>query len=232
MLTTNFSAIKYKHNEGCGMSREIKAFFDQEKYVVIREFLSLEMCNILYRYCLMRTEAIKYKKEKSPECYNKKWDGEFSDETLDQAFASYGDPMGDSLLELSLKDIEFFTGKRLLPNYSYWQLYMPDGELVKHTDRPSCELSTTICLGYDFSNLAGNYVWPINFKKYQSEEEVSIVLNPGDMIVYQGCNLIHWRDKFLGVNQAQMFLHYSDADGPYKKIFDDRDLLGVAAGLN
>jgi len=214
------------------MSREIKAFFDQEKYVVIREFLSLEMCNILYRYCLMRTEAIKYKKEKSPECYNKKWDGEFSDETLDQAFASYGDPMGDSLLELSLKDIEFFTGKRLLPNYSYWQLYMPDGELVKHTDRPSCELSTTICLGYDFSNLAGNYVWPINFKKYQSEEEVSIVLNPGDMIVYQGCNLIHWRDKFLGVNQAQMFLHYSDADGPYKKIFDDRDLLGVAAGLN
>lgn len=214
------------------MSSEIQDFFNREKYVVIREFLSPEMCKVLYRYCLMRTDATRYKIDKSPELYSKDWDGKFGDSTLNEAFASYGDPMGDSLLELSLKDIEFFTGKRLLPNYSYWRLYMNNAILRKHTDRPSCEVSATLCLGYDVSNLAGDYEWPIYFKRYKGTEEVPVTLNPGDMIVYQGCDLVHWRNKFLGNNHAQVFFHYSDANGPFKKVFDDRDLLGVAAGLN
>lgn len=214
------------------MFNDMQAHFEKEKYVVIRGFLSPEMCRILYRYCCVKAEAVKYKKEKSPESYNKKWDGGYGDKTLDEAFASYGDPMGDSLLELSLDSVQNITGKTLLPNYSYWRLYLTGGNLLKHTDRPSCEISTTLCLGYDTSNLAGNYNWAINFERYNTNEEISINLEPGDMIIYKGCDLMHWRDKFPGVNHAQMFFHYSDANGPFKQVFDGRDMLGVAAGLN
>jgi hypothetical protein len=213
------------------MVNEMQQHFEKEKYVVIRNFLSPETCKILYRYCNTRAQSIKYKKEKTPEFYNKKWDGGYGDKTLDEAFASYGDPMGDSLLELALGDIQQITGKVLLPNYSYWRLYFNGGELRKHKDRPSCEISATLCLGYDISNLVGDYNWSINFENL-NQEIVSINLYPGDMIVYMGCDLEHWREKFLGINQAQLFFHYSDANGPFKNVFDGRDLLGVAAGLN
>jgi len=218
---------------GNRMVKDIQKHFEKERYVVIREFLSQEMCTILYRYFIMHSEATRYKMEKSPDKYDKEWDGKFGDSFGEHSFAYYGDPLGDSILEMMLPDMESFTGKTLLPNYSYWRLYYTNAELHKHTDRPSCEISSTICLGYDISNLAGNYSWPINLRKFRSDDEVSVILNPGDMLVYRGCDLSHWRDAFKGINHAQMFLHFTDANGRYKEeLFDGRDLLGVASGLN
>ena len=36
----------------------------------------------------------------------------------------------------------------------------------------------------------------------------------GDMIVYRGCEIEHWREKFEGNNHAQVFLHYNNVDNP------------------
>ena len=60
-------------------------------------------------------------------------------------------------------------------------------------------------------------------------DDIEIKLNPGDMLVYKGCDIEHWRDRFKGENCAQVFLHYNDIDGPFEtqNKFDKRPLLGI-----
>jgi predicted 2-oxoglutarate/Fe(II)-dependent dioxygenase YbiX len=144
--------------------------------------------------------------------------------------AIHGAPVFDSLLEQLTPHFELASGKRLFPTYAYARLYSP-GEMLKvHTDRPSCEISATVTLGFN------GKVWPIfladatddNKKaeklkvpdehgKYRSVTNVSKVkMEIGDAVLYRGMDKIHWRDKYKeGEWQAQVFLHYVDADGPH-----------------
>ena len=91
--------------------------------------------------------------------------------------------------------------------------------LKPHIDRDACEFSTTLNLGGD--------TWPIYF--LIDKKEIEIILNPGDMLVYRGCELKHWRKKFKGNKCYQVFLHYNDTktDVP---IYDGRPSLGNNIG--
>ena len=113
--------------------------------------------------------------------------------------------------------MQTLTGKELVPTYSYHRLYTTGTELKKHSDRPSCEISTTLCLGYDVSNVdASKYPdwdWPM-FIEEPNGEEIPVHMKPGDMIIYRGCELKHWREPFWGNNHAQVFLHYNEKGGP------------------
>jgi len=215
------------------MLTEIQEHFSQEKYVVLRGFLNPETCKILYKYCCVKSKAMQHKMQRDPHLYHKNWDGSFGDTTLDEAYAIYGDPMGDSILDLAGHDISACVGTALSANYSYWRVYYQDNELIKHTDRPSCEISTTLCLGYDTSNLDDDYVWPIYLQNPLKKTTVEVKLEPGDLIVYKGCDLVHWRDPFKGINHAQLFCHYHDANGPHSNnlLLDGRPILGVAARI-
>jgi predicted 2-oxoglutarate/Fe(II)-dependent dioxygenase YbiX len=52
-------------------------------------------------------------------------------------------------------------------------------------------------------------------------------MNVGDAVLYQGMKKLHWREKFEGKWQAQVFLHYVDANGPNAHLkMDKRDNLG------
>ena len=47
-------------------------------------------------------------------------------------------------------------------------------------------------------------------------------------MIYYGRDLEHWRDKFKGKTQYQLFLHYVDANGKYKdRKFDGRNNIGL-----
>ena len=54
-------------------------------------------------------------------------------------------------------------------------------------------------------------------------------LKVGDMLIYSGCELEHWREPFQGNICSQVFLHYNHANGPFAKtnLLDGRPLLGV-----
>ena len=58
---------------------------------------------------------------------------------------------------------------------------------------------------------------------------MQIDLEPGDMLMYRGCQLEHWRDAFEGENCVQVFLHYNDASNPNSldNIYDSRPFLGL-----
>ena len=79
-------------------------------------------------------------------------------------------------------------------------------------------------------NLGGDD-WPIYL---EPSEEVGkkgrkVNLKPGDMLVYRGCDLEHWRDKFKGTECVQVFLHYNNSKTPGAKenIFDNRKHVGL-----
>ena len=130
------------------------------------------------------------------------------------------------------------TGLELVPTYSYARIYKKGDILRRHKDRPSCEISTTIHLG-------GNK-WPIfidgtgsdnvideykNIHKPNAPKGTEVLLDVGDMLVYSGCELEHWREALNGGNCAQVFLHYNHLNGRFAKsnMFDKRPMLGVPA---
>ena len=131
--------------------------------------------------------------------------------------------MMDTLLEQSTQFISEYTSKSLYPTYSYCRHYINNAELERHVDRPECQYSTTICLGGD--------PWPIFFKDTNGVN-IKVDMAPGDMVIYSGCELEHWREPFEGNGCAQVFLHYGDVNNPIGKPLDGRIYTGVPLSVN
>ena len=51
--------------------------------------------------------------------------------------------------------------------------------------------------------------WPIYMNGTPLYQE------PGDLVIYRGCEIEHHRKPLKGKNQAQVFLHYNNKNGPY-----------------
>jgi len=61
-----------------------------------------------------------------------------------------------------------------------------------------------------------------------NQNPAEINLNPGDLCLYRGCDLWHWREVFAQKWYLQAFLHYVNADGAYKdNLYDGRPYLGM-----
>ena len=218
-------------------------YFKNNHYALIRNFIEPSMAYLLYRHMIMSALRCDYLSEEAPDYYDEAKDGTFiSDTQARNDYGRYGDPIFDTLLDTALTSIEDLTGLNLFPTYSYGRLYTLGTKLAPHTDRPGCEISGTLCLGYDISNVKDSeYNWsifvdpvPVDLNKYPGyhvpREGIPLKLQPGDLALYRGCTLEHWREPFLGLNQAQVFLHYNDKDGPFGKgegMYDFRPMLGV-----
>ena len=203
--------------------------FKNNNYVVIKNFLSKDMTDFLYYYIKMAAgkrnylDEIKYYGENSTNTEQEEY-GYYTDPQAPGAFSRYGDLIFDSLLTYKQDKVEAATGLQLCPNYSYHRLYVTGHDLKPHKDRASCDLSATVCIGYDNRNLDYDYNWPI----YMEDTEVN--MQPGDMVIYKGCELTHSRKEFLGLNHAQVFLHWHDKNNEEfkdKKPFDGRPILGL-----
>jgi hypothetical protein len=117
------------------------------------------------------------------------------------------------------------SGLKLTETYSYARIYKKGDELKKHKDRYSCEISTTLNLGGDD--------WSIFLEPSGEEgkEGIEVKLEAGDMLMYRGCELEHWRKPFEGKDCGQVFLHYNDNNGKDAKTnkFDGRPMIGLPA---
>ena len=150
------------------------------------------------------------------------------DEQCPQSEAIHGSVTFDKLLEDLLPHFEKHSGKKLYPTCSYARLYKPGEELKVHRDRPSCEISVTLTLGFSGKQ------WPIYMGDSEDKSNASeILMNVGDAVLYRGMEKWHWRETFEGEWQAQVFLHYVDAEGPYAEWkYDKRDALGTHNSKN
>tara|TARA_R100001198_G_C5038583_1_gene100541 strand:- start:145 stop:516 length:372 start_codon:yes stop_codon:yes gene_type:complete len=97
------------------------------------------------------------------------------------------------------------------------RIYKKGDVLADHRDRESCEISATL-------NLSGEK-WPIFFKD-GDKPSIKVVLKPGDLAIYKGCELNHWREAFEGEHCAQVFLHYTSEKNKHLE-FDGRGMPGL-----
>ena len=158
----------------------------------------------------------------------------WNDQQVPNTYSHYADIAMETLLTWVQPAMEKHTGLKLTPTYSYARIYKKGDILKRHKDRFSCEISTTLNLGGD--------KWPIYLspnenvgipdgKKITVESKakgIKVDLKAGDMLIYSGCELEHWREAFQGEDCIQVFLHYNkiskEAD---KNKFDTRQHLGL-----
>jgi hypothetical protein len=147
----------------------------------------------------------------------------FGDTQVTNSFAYYGALCFESLSIQLQPLMEEITGKSLYPTYTYARIYYNGAVMTEHTDRPSCEYSATINIFND------NEPWDIWFDNLKGDR-FPIKLYPGDLIVYKGDILPHWRDAYEGQRQTQAFLHYVDKKGKYRDYkWDHRPYIGLPA---
>ena len=162
---------------------------------------------------------------------------EGENDQIPNTYSQYSNIAFETLMLKLQPKMEEVTKLKLNPNYTYARIYKKGDELKRHKDRFSCEISTTLNLGGD--------EWPIyiepNHKKggvvagrgYVSDmtKGIKVILKPGDMLVYKGNKLEHWREPFNGQVCAQVFLHYNNVktEGSEENIYDKRPHLGLPA---
>jgi|TARA_R100001129_G_scaffold84248_1_gene57271 hypothetical protein len=168
---------------------------DKLKYKIIRNFLNKTEIGLLKEYCKIRHFD------------NAKNFDTIQNNCGDTAF--YKDPLIQTILYKKRPLIEKEVNIKLYETYTYWRCYTYGAELKKHKDRPSCEISSTVFIDSDKND------WGI----FMGGEE--IMLNKGDAVIYNGCNIEHWREPFDGDYHIQAFLHYVDKNGKYANFKGD-----------
>ena len=188
--------------------------FQTNKYQIIKNAISYDLANFIFNYFLLKRDAVDYMYQHNIHSQSPLL-GTWEDKQIPNTYACYGDFVMDTLLMKVLPIMKNETGLDLCPTYSYARIYKKGDELKKHKDRPSCEISTTIHLGGE--------PWAIFV------EGTKVLLEVGDMLVYSGCELEHWREPFDGNICGQVFLHYNHVNGPFaeKNKFDGRPMLGL-----
>ena len=197
--------------------------FKKNKYKILKKAISKDVADFVYRYFLNKRMVARFLFDQrwiSP--FTTEW-GVWNDEQVPNTYAHYGDVAMETLLAKLNGKMEKETGYKLNPTYAYARIYKTGDVLHRHKDRYSCEVSTTLHLGGD--------PWPIYLDPTGKlgQAGVKVDLAPGDMLIYSGCELEHWREAFSGKNCGQVFLHYNDSRKKTAKEnkFDKRPMLGL-----
>ena len=199
--------------------------FKKNKYTVIRQAISKDLASFIANYFSMQKQVYdtcRAARYFSPfETILGYYEGK--NEQIPDTYSQYSNMAMETLLLKCQPGMEKATGLKLYPAYIYARIYKKGDELKRHKDRFSCEISTTM-------NLAGDD-WPIYLEPSgeTGKKGIKVDLKQGDMLVYSGCELEHWREKFKGKQCIQVFLHYNNRKtrGSRDNMFDKRPHLGL-----
>ena len=199
--------------------------FKKKKYTVIRQAISKDLASFVANYFMMQKQVY-------DTCRNARYISPFEniighyegkDEQIPETYSQYSNIAMETLMLKCQPKMEEVTGLKLYPSYTYARIYKKGDILKRHKDRFSCEISTTMNLGGDH--------WDIYLEPSGKEglKGIKVSLKPGDMLVYSGCELEHWREKFKGNECCQVFLHYNNkkTKGSKLNLFDKRPHLGL-----
>ena len=198
--------------------------FKKNKYKIIKNAVSQELTEFVYKYFLFKREiATTLIKAKYISQFNTLF-GVWNDSQIPNTYSHYSDIVMETLLQKVKPLMEKETALKLIETYSYARIYKKNDVLKRHIDRNSCAISTTLFLGGD--------EWPIYLEPSGklNKKGKKINLKPGDMLIYSGCDLEHWREPFKGSHCAQVFFHYNNIKDTKNK-FDGRLHLGLPVDI-
>ncbi len=165
--------------------------FKETGILIIKNFIDEQLATELYQYSLENiSENVQ------------------SDKQVPGSPAFYHEKKMAILHQQLLSSMEKYTELLLWPTYCYYRTYRSGAILAKHKDRPACEISASINLGQQGA------AWALCCLDYQ-ENTHRVLLNPGDALIYRGCDLLHWREPLIHADfVSQIFIHYVNKNGP------------------
>jgi hypothetical protein len=209
--------------------------FEKNGYTVIKKAISPEIADFVYKYFLLKRKVARTMFDERYISPMTEYWGVWNDQQVPETYSHYGDVAMETLLTEVKPIMEKETKLKLIETYAYARIYKKGDILHRHKDRFSCEISTTLNLGGDD--------WPIYINPNKEEggvdkddtyvpskaKGIKVDLYPGDMLVYRGNFLEHWRDAFTGTDCGQVFLHYNNkaTKGSEDNKFDKRIHLGL-----
>ena len=119
---------------------------------------------------------------------------------VDGSLATYGHPQYRQIHSQIRLKLENIIGRKLYNTYYYDRFYFAGQDLKVHTDRDSCEISVSIHIS---SNV--DKPWPLWVQTPQGNNE-SCYLEPGDGLIYKGCERPHWREPLPGKEHKPSWL--------------------------
>ena len=202
-----------------------KSAFQKNKYSVLKSVISREIADFAFAYFLNKKRVARFLFDQKYISPFTTYFGIWIDTQIPNTYSHYADLVMETLLQKVKPIMEKHTGLKLSETYSYARIYKKGDVLARHKDRYSCEISTTLNLGGD--------EWPIYLDPTgkQGQAGIKVDLKPGDMLIYSGCDLEHWREEITGKNCAQVFLHYNRKGSKKAKEnqYDKRPFLGLPA---
>lgn len=177
----------------------VRSHFDEKGFVYLSNVIDKNDCDTLTKYMFSLHEKGETRK----------------DEQCPLSDSIYGCDAFDEIAVRIAEPLSKQVGIDLSPTYTYARIYRPGETLTPHVDRPSCEVSGTLTLGFDEES----DIWPIFF----GDKTLPVEIGQGDLVLYRGCDVTHWREPYKGNWQVQVFFHFVDSNGKNKEFkYDGR----------
>ena len=235
-----------------GLTNEKTWKFMKDRYVVLKNLIPKDIIN-------MTLDNWKTHEESSDSgIYREERDITYKNpaSSIGKSTAQYSAPWAIALHNWLHEELKRHIDLDLGITYAYSRRYERGAYLGSHLDRPSCEVSATLCLDYKSDDGSPWPIWVRNDKNYITEEAEtvrvesqalnqrerkkngckSLSLEPGDILLYQGPNIPHWRDYFLGEYSYHIFVHFYNRCSEMKKIDgfykNSKPESGIAGNIN
>jgi len=206
--------------------------FEEKRYIVVPNAIPRNLADFVYQYFWNKRKVARLMIDMEYISLNNIDWGYWNDEMVPNTYGHYGDIAMETLLQTIHPLMEEKADYKLNMNYTYARMYKKGDELFRHKDRLSCEISGTMCLGGDpwrlFIDPTGQGKFtPDNKYEMGTAKGSSVSQKPGDLLIYYGCELEHWREPFEGNDHGQVFFHFNDARKSTANKYDGRPFLGL-----
>ena len=200
----------------------------KEGYVVLKNFIPKE----LIQFVMDSWQVMELDHESYPLLAEKEEDiiENSPADTLFKSTGIYNAPFGVAIHRYVWDKLKRHIDLELKETYSYSRKYDRGAFLKAHADRPSCEISGTLCLDYKSDDNTPWSIWVDNSSDWVNRPseifgETQVIpirerktakridLEVGDLLLYQGPNVAHWREKFLGEYSYHIFVHFYNVNG-------------------
>ena len=232
-----FEHLQFQERQNTGTSWTNNEQFDKDGYLVIKNLWDAEE---LIRPVPDIRGQINYWGKSLDQFNYTPMEGQ-----VEGSIATYTHPQYRHIHSGIRLKLEKEIGRKLYNTYYYDRFYFAGQGLALHADRPACEISVSVHISSNVEEC-----WPLWIKtpdtysepKNQGEivthgENRSVCLEPGDGMIYKGCERPHWREplesKYTGNHfirklgqkddtyYHQVFFHYVLADGTRAQCAND-----------
>jgi len=215
-------------------TNRLTADFVKNRYVVLRDFIPKDIINMTldtWKTAEHRehVHGAIFKRETNDITFNS------PKNSIGKSHGAYCSPWGVALNRYLCDKLRGVLDIDVRETYSYTRKYDRGAYLSSHRDRPACEISTTVCLDYQTDDGKPWVIWVDNSKNWvdhdvtktmqeqtqgipnRQRKSIPISLEVGDVLVYQGPNVAHWRDYLIGDYSYHIFCHFFNAEGMFSR---------------